>query len=433
MEGDIGMKKIFSVILLTMAVCNVSMAETVVVSGSGSTRDAAINDAKRNAVEKVVGSYISSKTVVNSPYVIKDEINSQAYGFVKDIQILRETKGQVYEVEARVDVDTSPDSQLMNKLETLRVLNNPRISVAIKHNAASSQSAKYINLCETIITQKLNELGFSRIVDKAKVWQRKNEGRGETVISKSGGVQSGVKTTPNASSNTSSKTSSGNAPTYANSGKRPQVYRTESKKDRKPELPKPGPIDYEAYLPNSDTDFFIFGSLEFSTSKVMHPVYQDLREQKPSNFDTGFQKTTATLEIKILKSDTMNQVGIHSLVASSMHSDPNVAERDAVQKVANKAAEKIAESFAKKGASIESGFEMQVQTDQENLDKLLGDIKKASGVRNVKIRNYQNGKAFYEVEGDLTPFDLFRQLQQASRFRITRLNVTDNLLEIMVV
>ena len=56
-----------------------SMAETVVVIGSGTNREAAINDAKRNAVEKVVGSYISSTTVVNNSYVLKDEIYSKAY------------------------------------------------------------------------------------------------------------------------------------------------------------------------------------------------------------------------------------------------------------------------------------------------------------------------------------------------------------------
>ena len=33
-------------------------------------------------------------------------------------------------------------------------------------------------------------------------------------------------------------------------------------------------------------------------------IFKDLREEVVSNFATGFQKTSATLEIKILKSDT---------------------------------------------------------------------------------------------------------------------------------
>lgn len=418
------MKKILAGFLLSVVIPGTAFAETVIVTGSGANRDAAINDAKRNAVEKVVGSYISATTVVNSPYVLKDEIYSKAYGFVKDIQVLRESKGLVYEIEARIDVDSSPNSQLINKLETLRVLNNPRISIVVKHNTTGAQSTKYINLCESIITQKLSDMGFTRIVDKAKVWQRKNEGRGEIFISKSGGVQTGNKVTKTTEAETKSVNTSSSS--YSSSAN----YRPT---ERKPEIPKPGPIDYEAYLPNSDTDYFIFGSLEFSTSKVMHPVYSDLREQKVSNFDTGFQKTTATLEIKILKSDTMEQVGIHSLDASSLHSDVNVAERDAVQNVANKAAEKIAESFAKKSASIENGFELQVRIDQGNMEKLLRDVKKASGVRNVRVRNYQNGKAYYDVEGDTKTYDLFRHLQQSSSFRITKINMTDNLLEIIVV
>ena len=148
------MNKILSGILLSMLFSATAMAETVVVIGSGTNREAAINDAKRNAVEKVVGSYISSTTVVNNSYVLKDEIYSKAYGFIKDIQILQESGGKTYEITARVDVDSSPNSQLLNKLETIKVLNDPRISVVVNHNTADKKSAKYINLCETIITEK---------------------------------------------------------------------------------------------------------------------------------------------------------------------------------------------------------------------------------------------------------------------------------------
>lgn len=421
------MKKILSGILLSMIISGTALAETVVVTGSGATRDAAINDAKRNAVEKVVGSYVSATTVVSSPYVLKDEIYSKAYGFVKDVQIIHEAKGLVYEVQARVDVDNSPNSQLMNKLETLRVLNNPRISVVINHNTTGEKSAKYINLCEAIITQKLREMGFTKMVDKAKVWQKKNEGRGGITISKSGVSKDDTK------KKTDDNKVAANSGQVTNYSSQASQNRPVTKPQPKPEIPKQGPIDYAAYLPNSDTDYFIFGSLEFATSKVMHPVFKDMREEKVSNFDTGFQKTTATLEVKILKSDTMEQVGIHSLDATSMHSDPNVAERDAVQKVANKAAEKIAESFSKKGVSIENGFELQVRTDHSNLDKLLSEVKKAGGIRNVRIRNYKDGKAYYEVEGDIKSFELFIYLQHNSRFKVTKLNVSDNLLEIIVV
>lgn len=423
--GDFSMKKILAGILLSMLISSTALAETVIVTGSGATRDVAINDAKRNAVEKVVGSYISSTTIVRSPYVLKDEIYSKAYGFVKDIQILQESSGAAYEVQARVDVDSSPNSQLMNKLETIKMLNDPRISVVVMHNTSDKKSLKYTNLCEAIITEKLRELGFRRIVDKAKVWQKKNEGRGETVISKDGGVQIGKKPSQTVTNDKPVSVTPNITPV------KPQTVTTVVEK--KPPIAKPGQIDYEVYLPNSDTDYFIFGSLEFSTSKVMHPAYSALREEKAADFDTGFMKTTATLEIKILKSDTIEQVGIYSVTANSLHSDTNVAEREAVEAVATKAAEKIAETFTKKGASIENGFELKARVEHENLDKLLADVKKAVGIRNVRLRNYENGKAYYEVEGDIKTFELFKYLQQESRFKITKLNLSDNLLEIIVV
>ena len=70
------MKRILSGILLSMLITGTAMAETVVVNGSGINREAAINDAKRNAVEKVVGTYISSITITNNSCVLKDEILS---------------------------------------------------------------------------------------------------------------------------------------------------------------------------------------------------------------------------------------------------------------------------------------------------------------------------------------------------------------------
>lgn len=417
------MKRILSGILLSMLITGTAMAETVVVNGSGINREAAINDAKRNAVEKVVGTYISSITITNNSYVLKDEIYSKAYGFVNDIKILHESLGPIYEVKASVSVDSSPNSKLMNKLEMIKSFNNPRISVAIKHINTKNQSNKYINFCETIITDKLRELGFNKIVDKAKIWQKKNEGRGEIVISKSGGV----KITTDAGNNKV------DIKAKDTSKLKTDVKDSGIKAEKKPDIPKPGPIDYEAYLPNSDTDIFIFGRLEYGTVRVMHPVYSDLREERSSNFDTGFLKTTANLEIKLLKSDSMEQIGIHSLDASYIHSDINTAEREAIKSVATKAAERIADSFVHKSASLENGFVLQVCVDHENLDKLMVEIQKVPSVRNVRFRNYDEGKALYEIEGDLSTFELFKYLQNASRFRVTKLRVSDNLLEIMVV
>lgn len=420
------MKRILSGILLSMLITGTAMAETVVVNGSGINREAAITDAKRNAVEKVVGTYISSITITNNSYVLKDEIYSKAYGFVNDIKILQESQGAIYEVKASVSVDSSPNSQLMNKLEMIKTLNNPRISVAIKHDNTKVQSNKYINLCETIITEKLRDLGFNKIVDKAKIWQKKNEGRGEIVISKGGGVKI---TTDQSNNRTDTKAKDVNdASKYKTDGKDSKI-----KSEKKPDIPKPGPIDYEAYLPNSDTDIFIFGSLEYRTARVLHPVYSDLREERPSNFDTGFLKTTANLEIKLLKSDSMEQISVHSLDASCIHSDINTAEREAIKSVATKAAEKIADSFVHKSASLENGFVLQVRVEHENIDQLMSEIKKAVGVRSVQFRNYDEGRALYEVEGDISTFELFKYLQNTSRFRVTKLKVSDNLLEIMVV
>lgn len=62
--------------------------EKVVVSGVGINADKAHQNAIRNAVEQVIGSYVSSETLVKDSALIKDEILSYSGGYVKESHIL---------------------------------------------------------------------------------------------------------------------------------------------------------------------------------------------------------------------------------------------------------------------------------------------------------------------------------------------------------
>ncbi|MDY3739841.1 MAG: hypothetical protein SO022_05245 [Selenomonadaceae bacterium] len=44
----------------------IAAAQVVTVNGYGEDRSSAINDAKRNAVEQAIGSYLQSTTIINN-------------------------------------------------------------------------------------------------------------------------------------------------------------------------------------------------------------------------------------------------------------------------------------------------------------------------------------------------------------------------------
>lgn len=51
--------------MLLLALSNVTYAQIADVTGIGEDSDSALRDAKRNAVEQVVGTYINSETLVS--------------------------------------------------------------------------------------------------------------------------------------------------------------------------------------------------------------------------------------------------------------------------------------------------------------------------------------------------------------------------------
>lgn len=66
--------------------------EKVVVTGIGTTADKARHNAIRNAVEQVVGTYVSSDTLIKDSQLIKDEILSYSGGYVKESRIISTDK-----------------------------------------------------------------------------------------------------------------------------------------------------------------------------------------------------------------------------------------------------------------------------------------------------------------------------------------------------
>ena len=97
-------------------------------------REKALDEAKRSAVEKAVGTTIESRTAVEDYQVVKDQILSRSAGYLKNINILEEKKTDLgtYEVtiEAEVEIPALVDD-LDRFKKIVKWQKNPRISVSI--------------------------------------------------------------------------------------------------------------------------------------------------------------------------------------------------------------------------------------------------------------------------------------------------------------
>jgi len=166
--------QIFIVSLLVALLPGLIFAGTVTVEGTGPTKDAALQDALRNAVEQAVGVMIDSSTLTQNYTVVKDEIYSNSQGFVRDFKILSESRqGGAVVLSVEATVDTEPNSKLYSELQRLKIidtmLRDPRIAVVIPETHISRAIPDPAG--ETAIIRKLTDAGFRRLVDPQRINQ----------------------------------------------------------------------------------------------------------------------------------------------------------------------------------------------------------------------------------------------------------------------
>ena len=176
------------------AQCPAVAAQAVSVEGRGISREAAIHDALRQAVEQAVGTLVESQTRVQNYVVLTDEIYTKSQGFVSDYTITSEKwlNGEVV-IQASITVDTQPNSSLMTKLQRLKLidvgLRDPRIGVVIVEH--------YIRpipdpAAETAIINQLTEAGFRRLVDPGQLARIRKSDAIKTILNQ-GDIQTAVR------------------------------------------------------------------------------------------------------------------------------------------------------------------------------------------------------------------------------------------------
>ncbi len=144
-------------------------AEVVTVQGIGITQDAAISDAKRNAVEKVIGTFLKAESQMQDLELVYDAVNTRTQGYVNSCKVIssKKVEGNV-EITAQVDVSAEPNSQLMKDVELVMNLNDPRLAVVTEHygDDGGETFRRYAEMCNSAIREELVKRGFTHVVDK---------------------------------------------------------------------------------------------------------------------------------------------------------------------------------------------------------------------------------------------------------------------------
>ncbi|MCD6166527.1 flagellar assembly protein T N-terminal domain-containing protein [bacterium] len=153
----------FSLLTVFLLLLNFSFAQQftqssppnqVTVTGYGNilandvahARDDAINDAMRKAVEQVLGTYLSSQTLVENYMLVEDNILTWTRGYIKDYKILSERQAgeNTYEVTLQATISTDDLQTDAESLQNLIArMGNPRLLVMIQERNIGQSYEQY--------------------------------------------------------------------------------------------------------------------------------------------------------------------------------------------------------------------------------------------------------------------------------------------------
>lgn len=365
-----------ALLALLLAAGGAAGAEVVEVTGTGEDSESALRDAKRNAVETVLGTYIDSKTIVDKAVVIEDEIYAKSAGFAAVQKILSEgEEGGVYTVRARIDVDTNPNSALLGKIEMLRALEDPRIAVIVTYysDLENAGREKYPQMCESAVNSRLADLGFQHVTAAA------------AVLTEKGTVRSNE-------------------------------------------------LKAADLLPTSSVDYLILGKLDLHTNNIMLPKYKELAGGGTAGtFATNLMQTTAELNADVIKADTSEVVDSFRVETKAIQGNDNNAENAAMQQLGRDAAQKIQTIFAKAATSVENNVQFIAETDDgDAVSALTEALKNLSCIRSVKLSEYRSGRAVLLLDTDVKPQTVLRLLKEEVKYKLNMKNATVNSVTVTV-
>ncbi|MDD4005157.1 MAG: hypothetical protein PHW69_08155 [Elusimicrobiaceae bacterium] len=126
-------------------------------------RAAALVSAQRNAVEKVVGVFVSAKTLVRESITIDQKILARTQGFIKTYKVLDEGRqGDLYRVQIKAVVLVSDVNNVIGELQLDRPVYDKKVLFI-----AAEPGAEYASDLRTGVFGAFEKNGFAMLEDAA--------------------------------------------------------------------------------------------------------------------------------------------------------------------------------------------------------------------------------------------------------------------------
>ena len=135
--------------------------------GKGETKEKAFQNAKKNAILKEVGEWISATTQVREFRVVKEEILSFAEGYISDVEIVSEKQAQgLWEVEIRCRISPYKIMNSISQNAQLQSFQRKRVVVTFNKDLEDKVQLAGIKQLASHIEEFLNNKGFKMFVEQ---------------------------------------------------------------------------------------------------------------------------------------------------------------------------------------------------------------------------------------------------------------------------
>lgn len=165
-----GLHHFIRTLLLTAILfgCFVTSIRALTVDGVGYTKETAVENALRNAVEQKVGLYVSSETMVKNHMLVSDKILSRTTGYVRSYKVVS-TSNELGLVRVTVEAEVE-DGKLQDDLIAQQLLyeirNRPRIMVLLDERVEGEEM--FEKTATHVLEEQLLERGF-KIVEQEQL------------------------------------------------------------------------------------------------------------------------------------------------------------------------------------------------------------------------------------------------------------------------
>ncbi len=176
-----------AVAIICSAICMATpvSAENRVVTTEGIStisKEDAIRQAQRTAVEEGVGVFVQSETEVENYILKKDKIISRTQGYITRYELLSEKKnGDEFTVQIRstVSLDKIKDDLIALNI-LLESMDRPKLMVLVEEDYVNMDKVG-MQIAETELAAKLGEKGFE-LVDQAQVQSVREQNQGRQAL-----------------------------------------------------------------------------------------------------------------------------------------------------------------------------------------------------------------------------------------------------------